>query len=88
MDQIHRGPGGAGVGVGVAEGGGDGVSAATLFVTTNLHSPTAWNVDVSSRAGRDGSRSRARSSLCLDGKYVFMEQNQQINRIYAAQKTT
>lgn len=37
-------------------------------VTKNPHSPTAWSADGSSRVGRGGSRSTARSSLCLHGK--------------------
>lgn len=46
-----------------------GGSAAAFFVTTNPRSPTAWSADVSSRAGRGGSRSTSQSSLCLDGKW-------------------
>lgn len=34
-------------------------------VTKTPRSPTAWSVVASSRAGRDGSRSTSRSSLCL-----------------------
>lgn len=34
-------------------------------VTRTPRSPAAWSAGASSRAGRDGSRSTARSSLCL-----------------------
>lgn len=39
-----------------------------LCVTKNPHSPKVWSAAESSRGGRGGSQSRARSSLCLEGE--------------------
>lgn len=39
-----------------------------LCVTKNPRSPQVWSAGESSRGGRGGSRSRAQSSLCLEGE--------------------
>lgn len=39
-----------------------------MCVTKSPHSPKVWSAGESSRGGRGGSRSTARSSLCLEGE--------------------